>query len=320
MNRNVLVTSAGRRVSLIRGFIAVCEGANRSVHAADAQPEFSAACHVADGSHALPFVSASGYVEALAELCSRLDIGLVVPAIDTELQILAAHRQAFAEQGTHIAVSDSSFVATCEDKRRTKALFDDLGLDRPDVYAWPDIPRYPVFAKPYDGSASQGTAVITSETEARLALESSDRAMLCEYIDPVHHDEYTIDCYFDRESVLRCVVPRLRIKVRGGEVAQAQTAKNELVDELFEKAGRLIGARGIVTFQAFVHRQERTRTYIEINARVGGGYPLTRHAGADYQRMLVDEYLNGVTPATFHGWRSGARMLRYDAEVVIFDV
>jgi carbamoyl-phosphate synthase large subunit len=231
---------------------------------------------------------------------------------------LSELRESFAESGVAIAVSDPAFVHECADKRRTKQLFDQKGLQRPEVYLWPDVPNYPVFAKPYDGSGSKGTRVLSSNLEAELALEESDRLMLCEYFDPADHDEFTIDCYYDRESILRCAVPRQRLEVRNGEVAQALTAKNELVDELFTHMAHLAGARAMITIQAFVDRNRRTTSYIEINARVGGGYPLARRAGADYQQLLVDEYLNDIPATTIDNWRDQTLMLRYDAEIVRF--
>jgi len=319
MRPNILITSAGRRVSLVQGFQAVARHEARRVLAADARMARSAACQVADAAHHLPFASCPDFGSALLELCQREDIGLVVPTIDPELPVLAALRASFLAEGIEIVVSEPSFIAECADKRLTKQLFERLGVATPAVYSWPAVPGFPLFAKPYDGSGSVGARVVTSHIDAQLAIDGCDRLMLCDYFSPEDHDEFTIDCYYDRQSRLRCAVPRQRIEVRNGEVAQARTARNELVDEMFEHVGTLGGARGMVTIQAFVDRELRTTSYIEINARVGGGYPLSRVAGADYQQLLVDEYLNHVPPPIIDDWRDKAIMLRYDAEVVRFE-
>jgi len=319
MRPNILITAAGRRVSLVQGFQAAAHPEQRQVLAADARRERSAACHIADGAHSLPLASSPDFGKALLDLCQRQDVGLVVPTIDPELSILAALRNPFLAEGVEIVVSDPTFIADCADKRRTKQLFERLGIDTPEVHSWPDVPGFPLFAKPYDGSGSVGARVLTSHIDAQSAIDECDRLMLCDYMDPRDHDEFTVDCYYDRDSRLKCAVPRQRIEVRNGEVAQARTARNELVDELFEHVGTLAGARGMVTIQAFVDRELRTASYIEINARVGGGYPLSRIAGADYQRLLVDEYLNDVPPPIVDDWRDNAIMLRYDAEVVRFE-
>jgi len=316
MPKHVLVTSAGRRVSLVQGFQSACRPLDRHVFAADATPELSAACQVADDSFKLPRVADAGFMDAFAELCERRDIGLVIPTIDTELPTLAAARSSFEQRGIHLVVSEPEVIDDCADKRRTHGLFARHGLGHPATYEWPDVPGFPLFAKPWDGSLSRGIEVLHDAESTTRALARTERLMLCEYLDPVHHDEFTIDCYYDRTGKLRGVVPRQRLKVRGGEVAKALTVHNELVDLLFDRLGQLDGARGVLTMQAFVHRDTRTATFIEINARFGGGYPLSRHAGADYQRLLVNEYLLGTPVPDVVEWADRTMMLRYDAEVI----
>lgn len=43
-----------------------------------------------------------------------------------------------------------------------------------------------------------------------------------------------------------------------------------------------------------MHRLETGEKYpIEVNARFGGGYPLTAGTGARYHQWLIDEYISG---------------------------
>jgi len=58
-----------------------------------------------------PRVTSDGYIDYLKQLCLEHDIGLMVPTIDTELQLLARHRHEFAEFGTHLIVSAPELVA-----------------------------------------------------------------------------------------------------------------------------------------------------------------------------------------------------------------
>jgi carbamoyl-phosphate synthase large subunit len=112
-------------------------------------------------------------------------------------------------------------------------------------------------------------------------------------------------------------VPRKRIEVRGGEVAKAQACKNDIVPLLFDKLGVLEGARGTLTLQLFRPRDGGEMIFNEINARFGGGYPLSRHAGADFQEWLIREYLEDRDAPLCHDWTDGAIMLRYDNEVIV---
>ena len=54
-----------------------------------------------------------------------------------------------------------------------------------------------------------------------------------------------------------------------------------------------------------------TLSIIELNARFGGGYPLSWQAGARYPQWILEELAGGAAPAD-RSWRDGLVMLRYD--------
>lgn len=318
---NILILSAGRRVSLVRGFqsaVAAEQGLSAKVLAADMYPDLSAACQISDGAIRLPHVFDDAYSGALMEICRSLDVRLVVPTIDTELPILADLRADFRMAGIELLVSSEKFVAECSDKRRTAQFFENHNLPTPALYS-PESATFPVLVKPYDGSCSAGIVKISSPDQITDQIRSDPKNIYCQYIDHAEHSEYTVDLYYDRTSKLRCVVPRRRLEVRGGEVAKAVTERNEIVSSLFKSLNTLDGARGCLTLQLFRHNQTGEHWYIEINARFGGGYPLSRLAGADFQSWLIGEYLLGRPVETFDNWRENMLMLRYDAEVIIDD-
>ena len=109
------------------------------------------------------------------------------------------------------------------------------------------------------------------------------------------------------------------MEVRGGEVAKGRTEHNNIVDELFEKLSLVEGARGCLTIQIMRHRKTQDLYLIEVNARFGGGYPLTAKSGAAYHSWLIDEYIFGYSASISRDWRDGLTMLRYDAEIFTSD-
>ena len=88
---NILITSAGRRVELVKSFQTELNKyfVNAEVYATDSHPELSAACQCADISFPVPRVTDKDYMEELLLLCKRNNIGMVLPTIDTELKLLA---------------------------------------------------------------------------------------------------------------------------------------------------------------------------------------------------------------------------------------
>jgi carbamoyl-phosphate synthase large subunit len=315
---NILLTSAGRRVSLVRAFQAelASRHPNGRVFTADLVPALSAASQVADGAFQLPPVTAPTYVQALLTLCEREGVTCIVPTIDTELIVLAHHRDTFLKAGIQVIVSDVSLVEQCRDKYQTNALFADYQINTP-ILIDRHQPVFPLFIKPRDGSLSQDIHLIR-RAEDLLPRFQDERFIWMQYCDKQDYEEYTVDLYYDRQHRLRCVVPRLRIEVRGGEVSKGQTRQNCLVKFFTERLGKLPGARGCLTAQVFLHRRLETVLGIEINPRFGGGYPLSYRAGANYPGWLIDEYIDDLPVERFDDWADNLLMLRYDAEILVY--
>jgi carbamoyl-phosphate synthase large subunit len=294
---NVLFTAAGRRVSLVRQFQRALRTLGDSGLTISADASATAPAHqVADHAVALPRVDAAAYVPALLEMCRGHDVRLLVPLIDPELPVLAAHRAAFAAIGTTVLVSDPATVAIASDKRRTAEHAAGHGfrvprtLD-PDAMTTADLP---VFAKPAGGSASEGAAVVRTLPELAWRRSVYPDLLVQELLTGA---EYTVDVWCDISGQVRCAVPRRRLAVRAGEVSK--------------------GVTGCLTLQVF-KAPNGTLTLVEINARFGGGFPLSAHAGADYPLWALQES-RGDTPDYARGeaFRDGLMMLRYDDELIV---
>jgi carbamoyl-phosphate synthase large subunit len=312
--RNVLLSSAGRRVSLL-GFLqdAVSAYGGRVV-ATDMSP-LSSAFHRADAGELVPRCTDPEFVPVMLDLCERHDIGLVVPTIDTELPVLAGARERFAEVGTRAVVAPPAAIDICSDKRRTHDWlvaegFPTVAQGTPaEVLAAPDDWRFPLIAKPARGSASIGVKRIDGAEDLVGAADD----VVVQALAPGH--EYTVDVYVDLGGTVVEAVPRRRIEVRAGEVSKGRTERHGAAMKVARRvAERLDGLRGPMNVQIFCDGEDVN--VIEINPRFGGGYPLAHHAGARFAQWLVDETIGGKSIRS-EGWTEGLVMLRYDAEVII---
>lgn len=319
-NMNILITSAGQRVSLVQAFQKELKQyfPESKVLSVDLNPVLAPACHVSDGYFQVSRVTDENYIPALLELCIEQNIKLVVPTIDTELLVLSRYKSVFAEKGITLLVSDFSFIEKCRDKRLTNHLFENYGINIPRQYTKENL-QYPVFAKPCDGSLSKGIFIAYSSSDIKAEHLNNEKLMFMQYISPEAYDEFTVDCYFDRFSQLKCVVPRKRIFVRAGEINKGVTKKNSIVREFKNKLNFVEGAIGCLTVQVFCHKNTEEILGIEINPRFGGGYPLSYLAGANYPRWCIQEYLLNETVTDYDDWENNLLMLRYDAEVLVHD-
>ncbi len=316
----ILITSAGRRVSLVRSFqkeLKKIEPQGK-VYAADSNSDLSAACQVADEFFNMPMLNAPNYIENLLELCEAHAITLIVPTIDTELLELAKNRERFKQHGVSIVISSVEFVSVCRDKRKTHQFFEEHHAAAAKEYA-KDNYELPLFIKPKDGSRSVDTCIIRSKDDFKDYHFKNEKFMFLEYLDHDDYDEFTCDLYYSKNHKLKCVVPRKRLEIRDGEVYKALTVNNVLVPYIKKKLNYISGAIGCLTAQFFLHKTDHEKIYaIEINPRFGGGYPLTYLSGANFSRWILEEYLLDKTiEDKFDVWESDLLMIRYDDEILV---
>lgn len=286
------------------------------VYTTDANPDYAAACVVADGCFQVPKVTSSSYIADLLAVALENQISLIIPTIDTELLVLSENQARFAEQGITIVVSDHNWINTFHFKRLSHEFFEKHGIATAKEF---DKQNYtlPVYIKPIDGSRSVDNFIVHHQDEFTEKHFSNDRLMFLEYLDHSTHTELTVDMYYSKDGHLKCAVPRERIEVRDGEVSKAITKNATFIASIWQKMGHVAGFRGCITLQVFVQNDTHTIFAIEINPRFGGGYPLSYLAGANYPKWIIQEYLQGEQIPVFHDWQSDMLMLRYDHEVII---
>ncbi|SDE76212.1 carbamoyl-phosphate synthase large subunit [Pricia antarctica] len=316
---NILISSAGRRVSLVRAFQKELQKVypQAKVFASDANPQLSGACHVADGYFKVPKVTHPDYPDALIQQCKACDIQLLIPTIDAELLPMAINETLFAENGLKAVIASEGFVEKCRDKRQIHQFFESQKVAFAHEYAKDDY-KLPLFIKPIDGSRSIDTYVIKDEAELTDYHFANDKLMFLEYLDHNCYDEFTCDLYYGKDHALKCVVPRKRLEVRDGEVYKALTVANTLVPYIKEKLGYIEGAVGCLTSQFFKHKTDDNIYGIEINPRFGGGFPLSYLSGANYPKWIIQEFLlDEKIDDQFDCWEKDLLMIRYDDEILV---
>lgn len=313
----MLLCSAGRRVGLLRAFrrAAVDLHVDLRIIACDAQPEWSAACRLADLSVQVPPASGPDYVPAIEAICRDHDVGLVVPTIDPELLPLAEARARLAASDTTVAVSALPVIEICRDKLQTATFLAGHGIPVPRTMdmAEADPRRWkgPAIVKPRHGSA--GRAITRIDSLDALTGTEPEPMIVQELLEG---EEWTVNLYFDGEGALRSVVPHRRIQVRAGEVEKGVTGRPEQLMAIAERmAACLPGPRGALCYQAIIAADGSAKIF-EINARFGGGYPLADYAGARFAQWLIEERL-GLPSTAANAWTAGVAMLRFDDAIFV---
>ena len=314
----VLFTCIGRRVSLLNSFRSAAKKLGMPAFFVGADTTaLSSALQLCDKKCIVKPIRHPDYLKQLLRIVKQNNIKLLVPTIDTDLLLLAKNKTKFARLGCRVLVSEPNVVEICQDKRKAFRFLKKNGFDTPEtitarVALQRKSLRFSCFLKPWDGNASRGNAVVKNRRELAFYAKKIPNCIVQPFIDG---DEYTCDIFVDFDMKVRCVVPRKRIFVRGGEVNKGRVIKHRAimsqVAELVEKLG---AGPGVITVQLILTADEQIK-FIEINPRFGGGAPLAIKAGADFPRWILQQMLGKRSAIKFDGFKDNLVMLRYDAEV-----
>lgn len=317
----VLLTAAGRRVELINCIKQSAYELNCSISilTTDLNPGLSAACALADKSFSTSKGDSEKYLSELIQICKENQVDLVIPTTDTDLIILSKSRRIFDEIGVEVLISDESFVSTARNKKLTSDSLGEAGVETPKSWTIDefleefDFLNFEVIAKPNSGSASSGIFFPKSILEIKdLLLKDYLIQELC------RGDEYTTNVYVSKNGEVISSVSHQRISTRGGEVDKAITVHSEVLNEISIKiAKHFDGIRGPFCFQTFLNNG--VPKVIEINARLGGGYPLAHAAGATFTTWMLEEMkiISKFDSDRIRTSQANILMLRYDSSVFL---
>ena len=293
-------------------------GREGSVFAADRSP-LSAAGQLADGFDIVPPVVDPDFVAEVLCICMARQVTHVIPTIDTELAVLAEHRDLFAAEGIHVWVSAPETIHIAQDKRLTNRWLSEQGFPTPrqrdlaTALAEANL-RYPVIAKPALGFASVGLAIASGPAQ----LEALDTRLDYVVEEMATGEEYTVDVWVNSKGRCMAAVPRRRLETRAGEVSKGLTVRDSaLIDLASQVASALPGSRGVLNVQIFQDRERDTHSIIEINARFGGGFPLSWAAGAHMPVWGVQDLEGEMLGNAFDTWTADLLMLRYDQGIYV---
>jgi carbamoyl-phosphate synthase large subunit len=321
---NILISSAGRRVVLVKAFRKALrrlsiEGKVVAVDISRTAP----ALYAADSAHLVPRVDDARFLPALYSIVKKEEIGLIVPTIDPELPLFAMHYERFRDElDTLVAVSPPEAVETCSDKMLFFRFLKSIDVPTPETFHGADVvegktpePDFPVFVKPRSGFASVHIFKVEDMDELRFLVGKYPDLIAQQYIKGT---EYTVDLLSDMEGRVLSVVPRQRIEVRAGEVTRSRTEKSLQIMEYSAFIAEKLGTRGPITLQCLL--SEGKPYFFEINPRVGGGLPASIAAGADTPSMLMKMACGRKVRPVIGRFREDHYMLRYDDAIYRTDL
>jgi len=308
---NVLFTSVGRRVELMRAFRKAYKelGLRGSIVATDIDP-LAPALHDVDRYYMVPKMDDERYLPTLASICGQESIQLIFPLIDPDIAVLAKGNERFEKEGARLTSLSVPEATVANDKSLTHDFFESIGVLTP--RSWRGVPdedfEFPLYVKPSIGSAGKGGHKVEDQESLAQALKQIPAPIVQEYLPG---PEITSDVSCGKDGRVWAVVSRQRIEVRWGEVAKGVTIGDGAIIEACVKIAEGLKAKGPITVQCLMRGGKPYFT--EVNARFGGGLPLGIAAGVPSPQWYLSEAagIPVVTPP-LGTYKTGLYMTRYD--------
>lgn len=299
---NVLLTSVGRRAYMVKYFKEAI-GESGSVHVCNSDDK-TVAFRYADHSVISPLIYDEQYIPFLLSYCQEHRIDILLSLFDIDLPVLSRNKERFANIGTKVIVSDTTFVEICNDKWKTYDFLKRNGFLVPKTYlTLQEVIRaldrgevsYPIVLKPRFGCGSIALSIAEDEMallyyfrrntrvieKSYLQFESStvarDEQII--YQECLDGQEYGVDIINDLEGNFQNVIVKKKIAMRAGETDIAECVDEPTVYAEAKRLGELTGHIANVDCDMFL---VNGKPYIlEMNARFGGGYPFSHVSGCN---------------------------------------
>lgn len=278
--RNVLIFPAGTEIGLeIHQALQHCKevrlfGAGQDVsnHARFVYPRY----------HVVPSIHEAGWLDALNALCDDLRIDYIFPAYDDvivalsrEVERIRAQVISAPSQACEITRSKASTYRILAGKVRVPVVYTSAA----------EVGSFPVIVKPDRGQGSFGVTLVRNATELEHALAHVAGPVVCEYLPG---DEYTIDCFSDRERGVLFAGARARNRTRNGIAVNSVTVDLPEAEAWAQAISDALAMRGAWFFQ--VKRSERGElTLLEVGPRIAGSMATHRVQGVNFPLLSIFE-------------------------------
>lgn len=313
---NVLITSASRKVNLIKTFKKFINE-NGILVATDIN-YLSAALYFADAFEIVPKTEDINYFHKIIEICKDYNINLIIPTRDEELPFFSSNKKKLKNFGILTMVADEETIKICQNKE----LFHDFchlnNISTPKRYNIEDKKiDFPVFIKPIHGKASRNTFKANSLQELIKIQSSINQGIVIE--EYINCPEFTIDYFADFDGKAISIIPRKRLKIVSGESYITRTVKDEDIIQESLKLANKLKLIGHNTIQCFKCKNGDIK-FIEVNPRYGGAAHLSFKAGAPTPLFLIQLLRGEKLKSRIGEFKTDLVMLRFTEDIFLDEV
>lgn len=191
------------------------------------------------------------------------------------------------------------------------------------------VVNFPVFLKPDSGCGSRGALIARNPDQLKLAIKNDPSLVIQEYLPG---EEYTIDCFSDREKGVLYARGRSRSKITNGIASRSFFACDPVFENYAKKIHEVLPFQGAWFFQ-LKKSANGDLALMEVAPRIAGTSGLSRVSGvnlpllslyeSDCVKVTIPDIIKEIlvertlTPVYSHKLDFDALYLDYDDTVIV---
>lgn len=280
------------------------------------------ALFLADKMYVTPKITDAHYMDEVLAICEKEKIRAISTFIDPEIEVLAAHRQAFIDRGILPLCPSLHTAQLCMDKYlmfqhlrskgvRTVLTYRTLqdfqaGLKAGEI-------DFPVFIKPVKGSGSVGARRVNDmETLHELFAEGAHDYIIQELMTQGDCDaDVYVDCISHK---VVSIFSKRKIETRIGGASKTISFKDPALFAFVQEVVSVLELSGPCDMDFFL--KDGQYYLSEINPRFGGAYLHAYGAGVDFVRYIMKNMDGEACEPQIGQYEEGVLMLMYDDVVI----
>jgi carbamoyl-phosphate synthase large subunit len=267
-----------------------------------------------DKNYLLPDTNNPNYISKVLDICQQESITAILSFFDPDVVELAKNFERFEKIGVIPVLPKYEIADICFDKYKTFEFLRKNQINTPNTYVEYSsaiealdlgIINFPLFVKPRRGYGSALTFKAHNLLELNAFFNYAPDMIVQE---EVVGEAIDFDILNDLQGKAISVVPWKKYRSRMGETEQAQTFYDEKIIDFGLYLGSLLGHRGPLDADLFLHNGEII--VLEINLRFGGGYPVSHLAGANFPMKILSMIRGETVDTEYSGFLPGVMMMK----------
>ena len=231
--------------------------------------------------HEVPSIHQPGWLPRLQQVCIEQGIDCIFPAYDDVIVALAEVRDQLP------AAVLTAELDVCLLTRSKRATYQRLAKHMRVPFIHEGIPAsFPVFVKPDRGQGSQGARRIDSASALQEALREHPDLLVTELLTG---EEYTVDCFSDRERGVLFAGARIRNRTRNGIAVNTESVDLPEALQLARCIQAELRLRGAWFYQ--IKRAANGEfALLEVAPRIAGSMSTHRVQGVNFPLLTIFEH------------------------------